>query len=122
MAYLTYSEYQDSGGTLGAAAFLRYEFRARQLVDQLTHGRVRSEQTVRESVQRAVFDLIEAMAGDASHGGRELQSMSNDGVSVAYAAASPSGTRARYGDIVCEYLDSEVTGDGVALLYAGVDV
>lgn len=121
MAYLTHDEYTAMGGTLDAAAFSRHEFRARQLIDALTHGRVLNDKPVREAVKYAVAALIDVQARDAAHDGREVASMSNDGVSIAYAVAGAGGMQARYVDIVCEYLASETTERGVPLLYAGVD-
>lgn len=123
MAYLTTTEYTAMGGTLDAsafAAFPRQEFRARQLIDELTHGRVQDDVTVREAVKYAMRALIDAQAADDARGGREIASEGNDGVSVSYVATSPSGAYARHVDIVCEYLANEVTADGVPLLYAGV--
>lgn len=118
MAYLTYDEYSAYGGTLGAAAFYRHEFRARQFIDALTHGRTKGEQPQREAVQRAMVEIIDAQARDAAYDGREVQSVSNDGVAISYAA---TGAQARYAAIVYEYLANETTAAGVPLLYAGVD-
>jgi hypothetical protein len=121
MAYLTFTDYQMYGGSLDEAAFSRYEFRARQMIDQLTHGRIRNDSPQREAVKRAMVELIGRQARDAAHDGREIASMGNDGLSVSYAAAGAGGAQARCVDIICEYLINETTGEGVPLLYAGVD-
>jgi hypothetical protein len=122
MAYLTHSEYTELGGTLSASAFSLQEFRARLLLDELTHGRVVGDSPVREAVKHAMRALINAQAADDTRGGREVASESNDGVSVSYVATSPGGAYARRVDIVCEYLANEVTATDVPLLYAGVAV
>jgi len=122
MAYLTYDEYKAMGGTLDAVAFSLQEFRARQLIDQLTHNRISDETPVREAVKHAVRTLVDAQAASDAHDGREITSETNDGVSVSYAVTGPGGAYARRVDIVCEYLANEITAAGVPLLYAGVDV
>lgn len=121
MAYLTYSEYIEMGGALNVAAFLMQEFRARQLVDQLTHNRIRGETPVREAVKYAMRALIDAQAASDAHDGRVVASESNDGLSRSYTVNGPGDAHARRVDIVCEYLANEVTAAGVPLLYAGVD-
>ena len=129
MAYLTYDEYKQMGGQLSEAAFSMLEFRARKAVDMLTHGRVINEQPVREAVKHAVFALIGTMETDEkraqAYDGRDVQSMSNDGVSVTFSAAAAGGDaaraqNARYNNVLKAFLFGEVTEDGVPLIYAGV--
>lgn len=130
MAYLTYDEYEDMGGQLPAAAFSMLEFRARKAVDMLTHGRVADEQPVREAVKLAVYALVGEMDADekraAAYDGREVQSMSNDGVSVTFASGAQAGAEAvraqnaRYAGLLKSYLAGETTEDGLSLIYAGV--
>ena len=92
MAYLTYDEYEQMGGQLSEAAFSTLEFRASKALDALTHGRVMNEQPVRKAVKQAVYALIGTMHMDDenanAYGGRDVQSMSNDGVSVTFSAAA----------------------------------
>jgi hypothetical protein len=120
MVYLTYEEYSGYGGTLDEFAYSRYEFKARQIIDSLTHGRISNDDPVRQAVKLAMVDLVNAIADDAGNNGREIQSMGNDGVSVAYTTAGSA--RARHAEIVCDYLENETTDEGVPILYAGVDV
>ena len=115
---LEYAEYQSRGGTVEENAFRMLEMRAEKMVDRLTHGRLRGEKPPRECVKAAVFALIGAMQQEDEHGGRAVQQVSNDGISVRYA---PSGAQARYEAILREYLAGEVSAAGVGLLYAGVD-
>ena len=121
MAYLTHTEYKELGGTLSASAFTRQEYKARILIDTLTHGRVVGDDPVRDAVKYAMFALVDAQAVDEAQGGREIASEGNDGVSVSYAVTGPSGAYARRVQIVCDYLANEETSEGVPLLYAGVD-
>ena len=118
MAYLTYAEYQQTGGARSEAEFAALEMRAAKLIDALTHGRVREETPVREAVRQAALALVAAMDADGDNAGREVISMDNDGVSVAYAAGDTQA--GRWARIAREYLRGEVTAAGVALTYAGV--
>ena len=129
MAYLTYDEYKQMGGQLSEAAFSTLEFRARKAVDMLTHGRVAGEQPVREAVKLAVYALVCEMDADekraAAYDGREVQSMSNDGVSVTFASGAQGAEAvraqsARYAGLLKSYLAGETTENGVSLIYAGV--
>lgn len=126
---LTYEAYQEMGGTLAEPAFKRLEARAAARIRLATHGRIASENPVREAAQYCAYELIEAMRSDeesAGMSGREVASMSNDGVSITYASGAAAGDGAsasaqRDGGIVRRWLLGETTADGVGLLYAGVD-
>lgn len=124
--YLTHEEFTAMGGNMDAALFPRFEAKARKRVDVLTHGRLKCEETVYESVKHCMFELIGAMYADESAAGlsgREITSMSNDGVSVTYATGSgQESASGRYGSIVRAWLLDEMTACGVPLMYAGVDV
>lgn len=127
--YLSFSEYVGMGGKIAEGAFARQELRARKLIDRMTHGRIRDETPVRDAVKAAMFELIDAGEAQdkeaAAHGGREIAGMSNDGVSVSYAAGGDLGFGMRWSArkcaIITEYLQGETTKEGIALLYAGVD-
>ena len=116
--YLEQAEYLSMGGSIpesDAAKYARLEAKARHAVDQATHGRVRDEAPVRESVRMCVFELIEQMfAYEASAG-----------VSGSYAVPSGSDASAakfaRTGATIRQWLLSETDASGTPLLYAGVD-
>lgn len=116
---LTHDEYTTMGGTLSKDEFVRYGIRAETMLVKMTHGRCKRDAQARLTVKCAAFDLIQAMRGDDANGGREVASVSNDGVSVSYAATGH--VENRYSDIVRSYLANETTDDGVPFLYAGVD-
>lgn len=116
--YLEYAQYAQMGGELAEDAFIRLEMRARKCIDRLTHGRLRGENPVRESVKQAVWELMAAMQESDEHAGRSVESLTNDGVSVKYAAGDNDY---RYAQIVREYLADERAASGVGLMYAGVD-
>lgn len=126
--YLTIDEYRQMGGNAEADAFERLEAKAARLIDRATHGRLQAGYGIPNSVRYCMYDLIGAIQADESLGGvaagREVSSMSNDGVSVSFAASGAGGAMAasaRYMAIIRTWLDGEVTEDGVQLLYAGCD-
>lgn len=131
MPYLDQAEYLEMGGTITEDDELRYqrlESRASHAIDRATHGRIKGEKPVRNAVKFCIYEMIEryvsneAMAGMS---GREIASMSNDGVSVSYVSgASASGGSAsalRDTESIRAWLMDEVDGNGTPLLYAGVD-
>lgn len=126
--YLEYEDFIAEGAAdVTEEAYARHEMRAAKLIDRMTHGRIRDETEVRACVRAAMRDLIAqsiaAEREDRQHGGREVASVSNDGISVSYAQqgdmqAHRAIVRAQ---IIAEYLTGETTEDGVELLYAGTD-
>lgn len=127
MAYLTFYDYKNMGGTItDVLVFERYMSRASAFITRMTHGRVLNESPVRDAVKNAAFDLVSVIYADAQNGadGREIASMSNDGMSVSYvsgASNAAAATAQRYSGIVRQYLDWETDANGTPLLYAGVD-
>ena len=127
MAYLSFYEYKNMGGTItDVLVFERYLSRTSAIITRMTHGRVLNESPVRPAVKNAAFDLINVIHADTQNGadGREIASMTNDGMSVSYipgASNAAAATAQRYGSIVRQYLDWETDANGTPLLYAGVD-
>ena len=124
MEYLTLGDFERYGGIKGldSKVFDRYETKARRLIDRMTHYRLQSEKTVRESVKMCMVELVGAMAAEEAEGGagsKEIASMSNDGVSVTYRQDS-GGSGHRQALIVRSWLDGETDANGINLLYAGV--
>ena len=128
--YLTYDEYEEMGGGAQESAFPRLEAKARARIDLMTFGRLSNEKSVRENVRFCMFDLINAINADESTGGiasgREIASMSNDGVSMSFVSGGNAGgaraASSRYAAIVREWLAGETAECGIPLLYAGVSV
>lgn len=123
--YLTYEEYAEMGGIADAAIYPRLEMKARRLIDYGTHNRLTDENPVRESVRHCMYELIQMLYADESAtggSGREIASISNDGVSIAYTDAQNGGSATvRYMNYIRVWLAGELSASGVALLYAGVD-
>lgn len=128
--YLTHEEYTDMGGKMGEDAFARFEMKARRRIDAATFGRLQGESSVRDAVKYCMFELVQAMHEDETNvgfSGREISSMSNDGVSVTYATGNgqtgtQNSTGARYAGIIRTWLTGETDACGNNILYAGVIV
>ena len=120
--YLDYGSYAQMGGELDPDVYERLAAKAERLIDRATHARLNAVSTVPMSVKYCIMELIDAIHADESMGGmsagREISSMSNDGVSVSFTAMAAS---ARYMEIIRQWLDGETTEAGVHLLYAGCD-
>lgn len=126
--YLEYNDYAQMGGELEPDVYERLGAKAERLIDRATHGRLQRMAEVSKPVKYCIMELIGALQADESLGGmaagREISSMSNDGVSVSFASSGASGAMAasaRHMAIISGWLDGEVTEDGVHLLYAGCD-
>lgn len=128
--YLTYDDFIRMGGDMEDALFPRFEMKARKRIDAMTFGRLQGESEVRECVKHCMFELVQAMHEDETNvgfSGREISSMSNDGVSVTYVTGNAqtgaqNGSGARYAGIVRAWLTGETDACGNNILYAGVIV
>ena len=120
--YLDYGDYAQMGGELEPDVYERLAAKAERLIDRATHARLKAQASVPDSVKYCIMELIDAIQADESMGGmsagREISSLSNDGVSVSFTAMAAS---ARYMEIIRQWLDGETTEAGVHLLYAGCD-
>lgn len=124
---LDFATYINLGGAIqDQPQFERLQLKAEALIGRITHGRIKSESPVRASVQYAALEIIDAMYHDAQSAsdGREIASMSNDGISVTYVTSGNTASQERtnrYIGIARSYLESEIDINGTPLLYAGVD-
>ena len=143
--YLTFTEYQEYGGTLDETAFNDIEFGAESLVNWYTFNRLKRPewQSVlgSEELKRCMYQLIllrqmelamlEASGGIGVSGigwtkEAGITQESNDGVSVSYNTLSSgelmayiNGTKTK-ADLIRMYLESAVNELGRRLLYRGV--
>lgn len=120
--YLDYGDYAQMGGELEPDVYERLAAKAERLIDRATHARLKAQSAVPDSVKYCIMELINAIQADESMGGmsagREISSMSNDGVSVSFTAMAAS---VRYMEIIRQWLDGDTTEAGVHLLYSGCD-
>lgn len=120
MAYLTFAEYHTLGGSCKEATFVRFEATARAHIDRLTHGRVKNETPTREAVKLLSADIIDLLSGSEKGAKSGMQSFSNGVLSATYL--SDHQVRTRIAAMARTHLATEVTADGVSLLFAGVAV
>jgi hypothetical protein len=68
MAYITYAEYQNYGGTLNETSYTGKSFKTQEpwaelLIDTWTLGRMKSLETIPEEAKRAITLLIDMVEG-----------------------------------------------------------
>lgn len=119
--YLSYNEFVQFGGTLDSAAFPSAAFEACKMIDSRTFGRLKTAETVSETVKRLIVALVERKSAANAARADNVSSTSNDGVSVSYRAPqAEKDTAAELNRLIELYLSDEKTADGTPLLYAGV--
>lgn len=123
-AYLTYAEYTQLGGKLGASDFTLAEFKARKRIDGLTLSRVQNMQSVPQAVKMCCMAIIavESKSGfEARAITPAVASFNTDGYSQTFSHQSPEETETGLNNIVRTYLCGEQDDSGVPLLYRGLD-
>lgn len=134
--YLTFSEYQNMGGTLDETAFNEFEFEAESIVDWYTFNRLQNDTEYPEKLKQCVYKLISMAqeraqtmsAGETvdGEGGvtSAIASRSNDGVSISYNIISASDLfdklKNEMGETVRRYLNGVVNELGRKVLYRGL--
>lgn len=122
--YLTYSEYQEMGGTLSPADFQQAEYDARKRIDRLTDMRVQYMEAVPEDVKRCMMKLIvvgTAAGAEAQISHPTVTSFSNDGYTETYGKAmSAEDANTAMDQIIQTGLYGVLNDHGVPLLFRGV--
>lgn len=134
--YLTFTEYQNMGGTLDETAFTDFEYEAEAIVDWYTFNRLQNDTNYPEKLKQCMYKLIkmaqerqQAMsAGEgsgetASESTAAIASRSNDGVSISYNVVSASDLfdklKLEMETTVRIYLNGVVNELGRKVLYRG---
>ena len=136
MAYLTYDEYLDMGGTLDEALFNFLSFDADTYIDWYTFNRLWGEEVIPERVKLCEFHLIRLLntklnlvAPDVTgtegvNTNVQLESQSNDGVSVTYGVLHADeiyyNSKKEIDECVKRYLSGVMNSLGKKLLYRGL--
>ena len=120
--YLTFDQYINLGGNLMETAFNRFEFKARQLINNATFSRLvnydlSEDKKTREVVERCMYELIDFISKYDITQVTPVQSVSNDGVSKTFAKIEATYET---NSLINLFL-SNVVVNGVPLLYLGVD-
>lgn len=87
MAYLTFCEYTELGGTVSESAFPLLEKKARRKLDYFTQNRLKGLSTQIDEVKEVMTEFIETISSDISHVGN-VTSYSNGIESFSYDPAS----------------------------------
>lgn len=104
--FINYEEYKAMGGTLAETDFNRLSYRAEQILNSCTFGRIKVPDN---RVRWCMFDLISC--GSSQSAG--VKSVSNDGYSVTYQSAKEA-IEAEYAIIYHYFASTDI-------LYQGTD-
>lgn len=89
--YLTYSEYQQYGGTMSETDFTVEEFAARKRIDKMTLCRVQNMAVIPEEVKLAIMKIItynQRYSSGAQANSAIVSSFNTDGYSESYGGAA----------------------------------
>lgn len=133
--YLTYTEYQNMGGTLDETTFNDFEFEAEAQIDWYTFNRLKNETEFPEAVKRCMYHLIKLLQqkaqasvvdGQSADGTitAGVASQSNDGVSISFNTLSAKDmvetAKAEIADCINKYLQGVMNSLGQKVLYRGI--
>ena len=125
MAYLTYDEYRQMGGTMAEVGFPLAELKARKRIDALTQGRVAGMAEVPEEVKAAMMEAISvdgAFSASAQATAPLAASFSTDGYSESDGSAETrtAAIEKQLTADIMTLLQGVLDDNGTPLLYAGV--
>ena len=125
MAYLTYEEYEEYGGTLEENEFTLAEFKARKQIDYWTDSRVAAMATVPQAVKLCMIALIKhdsKYGAEAQADSPIVASFNNDGYSESYGGITEQAEAAQkaVNSEIRQLLYGETDDNGVPLLYRGL--
>lgn len=136
MAYLSYLEYREMGGTLEETPFNSYALDADTIIDWYTFNRLWGEETIPDRVKQCEFQLIKFVQTKANlitpdtsstggiNSGAQVMAQSNDGVSVEYSVLHADeiyhNCKDEIEDLVKRYLQGVMNSVGKKLLYRGL--
>jgi len=85
--YLTYSEYQELGGTLEELPFNELEYEVRKIIDEKTLNRLKNVDTIPDEVKMCEFKMINTVSNYQNTTVKARSGVSSeniDGYSVSY--------------------------------------
>ena len=125
MQYLTYEQYQGLGGAFEEAAFTRNIARANGIIDNATHNRIASMQTIPDEAKALCADLVDYLI-NVHTTGASLTSKSQTAGSVSESESYTVKSSAEYEQdidgMICDYLMSVMDDIGVPILYRGCGI
>ena len=122
--YLTYTDYQELGGTLSEMPFNLLEYEARQSIDKYTFGRLKDLEEQIEETKLCTYKLIELINSYNKYEtqNKGVASESIDGYSISYSTPDSSFTMAKNNEIknvIKTYLVDCKLEDGTPYMYCG---
>lgn len=134
--YLTFDEYCELGGTLDEPSFFPLALDANAYIDWYTFNRLWNEEEIPDRVKYCMYQLIKLLEAkmnlltpDVSgtngvNTGVQLESQSNDGVSVTYGVLHADeiyyNSKKEAEECIKRYLNGLVNSAGRNLLYRGL--
>lgn len=137
--YLSFTDYQNMGGTLEETAFDDLAFEAESIIDWYTFGRLRNEEydNLAVEVKKCMYHIIKLIndkqlamqpatdsESDTSGGISSIASQSNDGVSISYNVLSASealeSIKNEVEDLIKKSLSYVKNSLGKKVLYRGL--
>lgn len=137
MSYLTYTEYQEYGGTLDETTFNDLEFQAEVQIDWYTFNRLQNDEPVNDRVKKCVYMLMQLLQAKLTASALPLQNgttssqtqagiiqQSNDGVSIMYNTRSADevikNSQAEIASCIKMYLQGVTNNLGRKVLWRGI--
>lgn len=105
MVYLTYSEYQELGGTLSNSDFTIAERKARRKLDLFTQDRLKALESISSDVKECMTEFIDKMQNGTSNG--NITSYSNGIESFGFEKNQDIALDSKLFTIAMEYLPIE---------------
>lgn len=81
MAYLTFEEYTNLGGTVSESAFPNLEIKSRHKLDYFTQDRLKVATSIIDEVKEVMTEFINRLS---NMDGEKVSSFSHDGISVSF--------------------------------------
>lgn len=105
MAYITYEEYQDLGGTISEDKFNILERKARRKLDYFTQDRLKVVETIIDEVKELMTEFIDKLSNIPLNG--NITSYSNGIESFGFGENQISALNTELYDLAIEYLPIE---------------
>ena len=106
MAYITYAEYQNFGGTVSDTDFTNLEPKARRKLDYFTQNRLQTATTIISEVKELMTEFINRMSNSPVNG--NLTSYSNGIESFGFAENQTKALDNELYQLAIEYLPIEL--------------
>ena len=106
MAYITYAEYQNFGGTVSSSDFTNLELKAERKLDYYTQDRLKTVTTIISEVKELMTEFINRMSVPALNG--NVTSYSNGIESFGFAENQTKALDNELYQLAIEYLPIEL--------------